>query len=51
MSRHPDHQKKTAKDLSQCHDNIVMSLPPGSTTEDCKVLKWMSRQEQDVTTS
>ena len=74
MSRHHNNQWKGARDLSLCHDNIVMSQHQGTpvrrcsaksgcrdkridvttlgeTIKDCKVQKWMSRQEQDVATS
>ena len=51
MSRHHDQQLKTAEDVKQCRDKRSDVATSGVTGEECKILEWMSRQEQDVATS
>ena len=51
MSRHHDQQLKTAEDVKQCREKRSDVATSGATSEDCKILEWMSRQDHDVATS
>ena len=46
MSRHHDQELKTVADVKRCRDKRTDVATSGTTSEDCKRLEWMSRQEK-----